>query len=264
MPFFCQVFTAGLLLSGAAAAQTRPVTRDTLPTAPVPNFTGPNRLQQLYDYYHSPSSKAKYPKSVPNSEPRPAATVRPNATPAPQQRLQPADIRIGVRGGVTYPVFRQAFSNYSPSVGFVGGLIAQKGTGRLSYQTELNYVRYVTRYRDDYSGRTRPTATDRVELPVLVKFTTGSTAGTHWFVNGGAYVSFVTSASLNGVKQPVVGNRVTAGIIAGVGTALKTRNGQFIVEARGLYQPGPVFSGNPLRAVLTQATLGYVVPLGGR
>lgn len=177
-------------------------------------------------------------------------------------------VRIGVRGGVTYPVYLEQEAGIDPTVGFVGGVVFNFGRGTLSFQPELNYARYGVKARNSFSNSTVNVAADVFEVPLLLKIASGSANSTRFFLNIGPYGAYASSASINGQKLSLdnLDGRFSFGAAAGVGAALKAGPGHLTVELRGQYLLGNTESqlNTDSRVINTQATLGYMIPLGGR
>ncbi len=300
----------GLLLSGLAAAQNRPAAQPqsttmsstsilrsggadtTAPAAPAPRdpVSEGRRLQRLYDEYHGVNKKstATTPSSVSTSTasrptpPPTSPTTQPTTTRtesrAMSTRPNRADermsrVRIGVRGGVTYPVYLERYVglDLDPVIGFVGGLVLNVGAGKVSFQPEINYSRIC--FNSTSTGIppagsiSLRRASDRFEVPLFVKFATGSYAGSRFFVNVGPYGSYLSSVSTEGrnASLDATGGRFGFGAAAGIGTLIKAGPGHVSVEVRGLYDMGNTDQGFvDSRVIVSQATLGYVIPLGGR
>lgn len=279
--------TVGMLAMGTAQSQTQSTTDSTNATTITGQSSGqpaaaaPNRRQELYDQYHGITKK---PASLTSVE----LTTRPTNQPASQPVTSvPADgaerplssdvstsaVRIGVRGGATYPVYLETFTgDVDPTVSFVGGFVVNVGKGTFSFQPELNYARYAFKRSDlSFGGSTTNTfAVDRFEVPLLLKIASGSVNSTRFFLHVGPYGAYVAGASLNGQKISLDGStgRFTFGAAAGIGAAFKAGSGHFTLELRGLYDLGDGDNGvgvNAASRVLnTQATVGYMFPLGGR
>ncbi|MBC3788427.1 porin family protein [Spirosoma utsteinense] len=269
-------------IMSVAQSQTRPATRSaTKPTgrvtttAPVqspgqPAVTrttstsaAPNRQQELYDQYHSVTKK---PATTITNAPVAQSTI-----PAKQPTLsdgRTARVRIGVRGGVSYLVFLENEFNADPTVGFVGGFVATIGQGTLSFQPEFNYARYAFTVETPVLNSTNTVALNRFELPLLLKISSGSANSTRFFLNVGPYGAYSSSSSINGQNVSLDGtaNRFSYGAATGVGVAVKAGPGHLTLELRGLYQLGDTDSGfnTDSRTINTQATVGYMIPLGRR
>ncbi len=264
---------------------TSPSTTRTTSTTTIPTNT--NRQQELYDEYHGITKKPAMPTSAPAvvSTPveAPARTEsrRKTSTSTPvesaemtsrPQRIDPAGspsasgVRIGLRGGVTYPFFTEKLVGVDPAVGFVGGLTFNFGAGKVSFQPELNYTRYSTKVTA--FNFTDTEAIDALEVPLFLKFSSGTYAGNRFFLNVGPYAAYTLSTSTNGKKESLDGakNRFGFGAAAGVGMALKAGPGHVTIEVRGLYPLGNTDAGfsTDSKTIFGQGTLGYIFPLGGR
>lgn len=266
-----------LLTTGSAFAQMSGTA--TKPTA----TTSTNRQQELYDQYHGVTKKTTTTT---------APTASPAATPVQPQRqasgsysstqsttidtrpqrvsadVNTSGVRIGARGGVTNLFFLedQPFDKWT--LGFVGGLTFNFGTGTVSFQPEVNYARYSVKLKPNSLGFDLKAAADFIEVPLLLKISSGSYAGSRFFVNVGPYGSYLASRSTNGKKESLTGEkgRFGYGAAAGVGTALKAGPGHVIVEVRGMYPFGDSEAGfsTDSKTILSQGTVGYSFPLGGR
>ncbi len=241
----------------------------------------PNRQQELYDQYHGINKKATTP-SIPGDRPTtsqtnsnattsqsaPAQTAsQSNKTNSYSQSRNPSAVRIGIRGGVTYPFYIEKVPGVKANLGFVGGITFNFGAGALSFQPEINYVRYGAKSSNNFYGDITG-AQDRLEVPLLLKFSTGSYVGNRFFVNVGPYGAYITGESLNGKQYSVEGleGRFSYGAAAGIGAAIKAGPGHATAELRGLYQLGDTANGFDAntKVVLPQLTLGYIFPLGRR
>ncbi|GAB3224065.1 hypothetical protein GCM10027423_59710 [Spirosoma arcticum] len=181
-----------------------------------------------------------------------------------------SNVRIGVRGGLTRLIYLDRLPpiNADPTLSFVGGFVFNFGRGVLSFQPELNYSRYALKNTAG-GGSSLTQATDRFEVPLLLKIASGSVNGNQFFINVGPYGAYLSSASLNGQKQSLDGSggRFSFGAVAGIGAALKAGQGQVVLELRGLYGLGNVANdivfNSTYNVLNAQATVGYVFPLGG-
>lgn len=293
MKSFFALLAAGMLAAGTAQSQTPSVTKPASATAanrysvrppatPVsPATTSPNRQQELYDQYHGVS---KRPSSITPTPPAGESADRPGSQPVASAPVGGAErpvsldastsgVRIGIRGGVTFPAYLEKQLAVDPTAGFVGGFVFQFGRGTFSFQPELNYARYAgktTIGQGTIAESTINVAQDRFEVPLLLKIASGSVNGTRFFLNLGPYGAYASSASLNGQKVALDGatGRFSVGAAAGVGVALKAGPGHVTFEVRGLYQLGNTGKGVTVntdsRVINTQATVGYLFPLGGR
>ena len=290
----------GLFVAGAVQAQTRPTT--TSPTKPAsstaanrysvrppatsasPTPVSPNRQQELYDQYHGVSKKSVAPTpsstapmerqavSRPASRPAPATPTAPVATVA--ERPVSSDgstsgVRIGIRGGITrYVLLEKSGGIIDPAIGFVGGVVFNVGRGTLSFQPELNYARYGMKINDPFTNTTLTLNSDQFEVPLFLKIASGSVNSTRFFVNIGPYGAYTSSVSVNGQKGSLEGvpGRFSFGAAAGVGAALKAGPGHVTFELRGLYELGTSDRkiSTDSKTILSQATVGYMFPLGGR
>ena len=265
----------GLLPVGLAVAQNNstPSNRSsvrppaTRPAAADAQNTTPNRQQELYDQYHGVNKKTTPPTTTAapatsRIESQPDAVA--NRPELPSASGSTSGFRIGLRGGVTYLVYTEKATGVDPTVGFVGGLTFNLGAGAISFQPEINYARYSI--KSSLSSVT--VASDRIEVPLFLKLSTGTYNGSRFFLNVGPYGTYLASASLNGKKISLEGveGRISYGAAAGIGAALKAGPGHLTVEVRGYYQLGDNNkpSSGTSTTIPAQATLGYLFPLGGR
>ena len=298
MKSFIAFLSVGMLLTGTAQSQTQSTANPANPTStttPSPASTTattgqssvgtaapavlpapmtPSRRQELYDEHHGITRKRAAPVT-PSGQPtsRPTSQSTPSGPAYEAERSLSSDgsassVRIGIRGGVTYPIYVDDAAVTDPTLGFVGGFVFQFGRGTLSFQPELNYARYAAKSRDSFSGLTINVAQDRFEVPLLLKIATGSVNTSRFFVNVGPYGAYASGASINGQKVSLdnSGNRFSFGAAAGVGAALKAGPGHVVIELRGLYElsntNGSVNTDS--KPIYTQATVGYMFPLGGK
>jgi hypothetical protein len=260
--------------SVSSATSARPAIAAPAPSTVSQTAASPNRQQELYDQYHGVSKKTAGPAPVttPTAERAASRSTTSATTPLSKQPLssdgRQSGFRIGVHGGITYPVDIEKMAGIEPSVGFIGGLVANAGAGTVSFQTELNYARYTFKVQNVSGPSGISGAVDQFIVPLLVKFSSGSVSTNRFFLNVGPYGAYVSSASINGQKISLadVSNRFRFGAAAGVGAALKTGPGHLSVELRGLYELGDSEAGfnTDAKTVYPQFTIGYLMPLGGR
>lgn len=285
------VLAVGMFATGTAQSQTQSTTNPASTTATAsrplvrppatsaaPEAASPNRRQELYDQYHG-----FVKKPGPLAPATPAPTEREASRPASQSvPLEPVSrierplssdmnasgVRIGIRGGATLPVYLETVTGTEPVVSFVGGFVVQFGRGTVSFQPELNYARYAVKSAEPFDNVFISVATDRFEVPLLLKIASGSVNSSRFFVNVGPYGAYASSSSVNGQKLSLdgAGGRLSYGAAAGVGTALKVGMGHVTLELRGLYELGTTDNGinTDSKTILSQATVGYMFPLGGR
>ena len=121
---------------------------------------------------------------------------------------------------------------------------------------------------DPFTNTTLTLNSDQFEVPLFLKIASGSVNSTRFFVNIGPYGAYTSSVSVNGQKGSLEGvpGRFSFGAAAGVGVALKAGPGHVTVELRGLYELGTSDRkiGTDSKTILSQATVGYMFPLGGR
>ena len=250
--------------------------------AQVTTTQTPNRRQELYDQYNSYSTKpastagVSVPvKTAPMMESQQSSVDNPVVPPtdaANENQRQPttvagrSGIRIGFRGGVTHLAFTDTRPTATPGLGFVGGITLTLGKGAVSFQPEVNYARYTVKNNSIFGANTQ--AVDLVEVPLLLKISTGTYAGNRFFINVGPYASYAASSSVDGKKVDVsnMNGRFGFGAAAGIGVALKAGPGHVTIEGRALYSLGNSYNGfnANTNTILGQATLGYILPLGSR
>ena len=274
----CSFLVMVVLPIGFSVAQTSGTT-----TTQPSSTSSTNRRQELYDQYHGVTKKTT--STSPINTPAPVSTTN---APQPQNNTytnsQPvttvnqsrsaitepgtSGVRIGLRGGVTYSFFTEQQPLLKPDIGFVGGLVFNFGAGTLSFQPEVNYARYGLKLTDDFTGISVKGAADVIEVPLLLKISSGTYAGHRFFVNVGPYGSYLASISANGKKQSIDSsiNRFAFGAALGLGAALKAGPGHITIEARGLYSFGDTKNGfsTDSKSVNSQLTIGYSFPLGSR
>lgn len=259
-----------LLPIGLSVAQSR----STTPTSTTTSGST-NRLQDLYDEHHGITRKKPNTASAPSSKPAPTRPEQKPSEPAYDQSTA-ADrevangslsrTRIGIRGGVTYPFFLEKAAGIDPVPGFVGGLTFNFGSGKVSFQPEVNYTRYTQ--KENAFGFSVKNGVDALEVPLFLKISSGTYAGNRFFVNVGPYAAYALSSSVDGktVSLKNEKGRLGFGAAAGVGAALKAGPGHVTIEVRGLYPLGNTDGGfnTDLKTIFGQGTLGYIFPLGGR
>lgn len=263
-------FTLNLLTLSYCLAQTRPANKSTTPATTPANT---NRLQQLYDEHHgitkkpaatAPATSRPKPQAGTSVTPQPAPTV----SQKPDLRIngKPSGTRIGLRAGVTYPFFTELQTGIDPAIGFVGGVAFTFGARTVAFQPEINYTRYsqkVTAF-----NFTSTESFDVLEVPLFLKLSSGSYAGSRFFLNIGPYAAYAMSESVDGKAMSLNGTkgRLGFGAGAGVGAAVKAGPGHITLEVRGLYPLGDTYNGfsTDSKTIFGQGTVGYIVPLGGR
>lgn len=240
--------------------------------------TKPNRQQELYDEHNgiktktkpftpetTDSQRNKSQRSRDEDEKQSAGKMAESVDVSAADNV--SNVRIGVRGGVTYPVYTQKVASIEPQLGFVGGLTFNFGHKTLSFQPEVNYTRYAVK-SDDGFGFVSSEASDVLEVPLFLKISSGTYAGNRFFVNVGPYASYLASVSSEGKKSDLsrAKGRFGFGAAAGIGTALKAGPGHVTLEVRGLYPLGDFDNGfsTDTKVIFGQATVGYIFPLGGR
>ena len=290
MKAFFALLAVGMIATGTAQSQTQSVTKPANatatnrysvrpPTTPASATTSPNRQQELYDQYHGVS---KRPSSVTPTPPAGQPAVRPVAQPVASAPVDGAErpvsldgsrsgVRIGFRGGITRLVYldRLPDINADPTVSFVGGFVFNFGQGTLSFQPELNYARYALKNTNG-SGSPLTQAINQFEVPLMLKIASGPVNTTRFFLNIGPYGAYTSSINLNGQNESLdnATGRFSFGATAGIGAAVKVGQGHLTFEIRTLYRLSNAANGiafnTEYRALNTQATVGYMIPLGGR
>ncbi|WP_080058765.1 porin family protein [Spirosoma aerolatum] len=275
------------LTSQLSLAQSGTTNRAT--TQPNSRTVVTNRQQELYDQYHGISKKpssstpaaattATTNRAAPE-QPTVSTTTQPPAVDAPRKAMTretmtrperialdgtSSSFRLGARGGVTYPFYTEKIAGIEAQAGFTGGVVLNFGKGTISFQPEVNYTRYTQRVTDLFA-QTVNVATDFIEVPLFLKISSGTYAGSRFFVNIGPYGSYLSSASIDGKKRDVSNTpgRFGFGGAAGIGAALKAGPGHVTIEVRGLY-PLSDTDGNfstDSKIVWGQGALGYIFPL---
>ena len=280
----------------ARSSTTKPISAPTVTrssmvrpaaTSPAPTAAPTNNQQSQYDQYHGVTKKPASASAVsvapngsqasrPTTKPAPAASSP--TTPAERTASRPvtsssnragnsSGIRIGVRGGATYPVYTEKLVGANSAVGFVGGLVFNLGRGTFSFQPELNYARYTVNTDDGTGSPAVSVSADQLEVPLFLKIASGSANSSRFFLNIGPYGAYLSGASINGRRVTLDGStgRVSFGAAAGVGAALKAGPGHVTIELRGLYELGNTDTkfNTDSRVVNAQASVGYMIPLGG-
>ncbi|QMW01110.1 porin family protein [Spirosoma foliorum] len=273
-----KLFSSILVLTFLAASSTMGQTGSGNTTA------SPNRQQELYDQYHGINKKTTTNNTAPTTMDRakqreqaptktkpavvttltqPTETASLNRSKKIADTNTPSGVRIGIRGGVTYPVFTETVAGVDPEIGFIGGLTFNFGSGNVSFQPEINYARYANKVTNFITYKN---AIDYLEVPLFLKFSTGTYAGNRFFLNVGPYANYALSASQDGKKQSLDGakGRFGFGAGAGVGAAIKAGPGHVTIEVRGLYSLGDTDNGfnTDSKTIFGQGTLGYIFPLG--
>ena len=240
-----------------------------------------NRMQDLYDEHHGITKKKPGTASSTSEKTAPTRSKRETGeSPADQSTAgmsqstrkatdgSTSRTRIGVRGGVTYPFYLEKVAGVGvdPGLGFVGGLTFNFGSGKVSFQPEINYTRYIQKV--NAFGLSIKEGSDALEVPLFLKISSGTYAGNRFFLNVGPYASYAMSNSEDGKKVSLDGTkgRFGFGAAAGVGAAIKAGPGHVTIEVRGLYPLGNTDDGfnTNSKTIFGQGTLGYSFPLGGR
>lgn len=275
------------MTGSATTAVPQAVTTTAVVTTAVVSTTATNpyRQQELYDEHHGITKKPATASAplAPNrggtssrprrteSDAKPATSTEVAATQTKSSDPASAEgstsrVRIGLRGGVTYPYNFDSDIVGDPALSFVGGVVFNFGSGTFSFQPEINYARYAG--KATAFGTTITAAADQLEVPLLLKIASGNANSTRFFVNIGPYASYALNISFNGKTESLSGTegRFGFGGAAGLGVALKAGPGHLTIEARGLYPLGNTADGfnTDSKTILGQGTLGYVFPLGGR
>jgi hypothetical protein len=202
-------------------------------------------------------------------KPVPPRTVPIQVASYPPAAFRPTSrYHIGIRAGITYPVYTGTLAGVTAIAGFSGGITLLVGTGHLAFQPELNYTRYAARNTSALGNRLVG-ASDVVEVPFFLKISSGQITGNRFFVNIGPYLAYISSTSLNGKKTSLDGtgaDRFSSGFAAGAGMAIKAGPGHMTAELRGYLPFGDnnqPFTGT-LLTIPAQLTVGYTFPLGPR
>ncbi|WP_461089480.1 porin family protein [Spirosoma gilvum] len=282
-------FSIALLTSQLSFAQSGTTNQAT--TQPNSRTVVTNRQQELYDQYHGITKKpatsapvavttATNNRRVTEQQAASSSTTQPPVADEPRKAMtretmtRPERIaldgtssgfRIGFRGGVTYPFYTEKVIGIDPAVGFTGGVVLNFGKGSISFQPEVNYTRYSQKIKDSFSTDIYSIARDYLEVPLFLKISSGTYAGSRFFVNIGPYGSYLASASSDGKKTNISNSsgRFEFGGALGIGAALKAGPGHFTIEARGLYPLGDTDGGfnTDSKIVWGQGAVGYIFPL---
>ena len=125
-----------LLAGPLSFAQTRPASPPATTGRPATGSsdTSPRRQQDLYDQYNNVNKKPASPStpSSPASGRFGSTTSSGSAVDQPAQTSSDGNtsaFRIGIRGGVTYPIFLEKSPLLEPAYGFVGGDCVSVGSG---------------------------------------------------------------------------------------------------------------------------------------
>ena len=271
-----------LMLTGGCFAQTQPTsttqsTRTGNSTGKVPaSGITPRNQQELYDQYNGVNKKPTQIQGQENAPTsgrfggKPAATGVTGATAESAPAAtggNTSGFRIGIRGGVTQSYFLESRPLIERKYSFVGGLVFQLGAGAVSFQPEINYAR-ISYAVGGFGANPITTTSDQIQVPLFIKFATGSVDGTRLFLNVGPYGAYAYSANIGGSKVSLDGTdgRISYGAAAGVGVMVKAGPGHVTLEARGLYQLGDNSkpSTGDQKTIFAQGTIGYMIPIGGR
>lgn len=290
-----------------SATGTKPAGSVTKPASTAPAATpaatttsgegSENRLQKMYDEYHgvNQSKPGATTPAKPGTTGNPAPASRPaTTTPAPAPSAvamsdDEAGFHVGFRAGASYllPLETVTGAKLGSEVGYVGGLVLNFGRGLFSFQPEINYSQQ--KIKATASGTnldlTVTGIENRIEVPLLLKFSFGEPAATRFFVNVGPYGAYTLSGRTKGTllgvpfddKVTFNGSegRISYGAAGGLGVALPLGPGHLTVEARALYHIGdnspkvstptsPTEDPSTIKRALLQGTIGYLIPIGGR
>lgn len=155
---------------------------------------------------------------------------------------------------------------------FQGGLAAKLALGGfLALQPEILYTQSTTKYfgQNQNSRITRSS----VDVPILFRFSFGNT--TQFFINAGAQASYALDTKTKRPGQPEqtleyetddFNHRTGYGAAGGMGIAINSHYGQFMIEARGYYPMGDFANGwmnQPENRMLNVGlSIGYLGRLG--
>lgn len=188
--------------------------------------------------------------------------------------------------------------------GLVANLALGEGRFSLQPEVNFSQRRVRADYTSQGITLTANVYTNRLEVPVLLKATFGDATSSRprFFVYGGPYgayaleerykaniISYGTlSNSLRSIADALVnnlntnkatytssGDRLSYGVAGGLGVAFGLGPGQLTLEGRSLYELGrskpvdPTGTGigtrlNETKYMLLQASVGYLIPIGGR
>lgn len=155
---------------------------------------------------------------------------------------------------------------------FQGGLAAKLALGGfLALQPEILYTQSTTKYfRQNQNSRITRSS---VDVPILFRFSFGNT--TQFFINAGAQASYALDTKTKTPGQPEqtlvyekddFNHRTGYGAAGGMGVAINSHYGQFMIEARGYYPMGDFANGwlnQPENRMLNVGlSIGYLGRLG--
>ncbi|WP_019990295.1 porin family protein [Rudanella lutea] len=203
-----------------------------------------------------------------------------------------AAFRIGLRGGGNYvlPLESVEGATYQNTFGYHGGLVFNIGRGMITFQPEVNYSQISVKAGASIQGFNLSVQgiNNRVEVPLLVKASFGDPDRARFFVNAGPYAAYILSSRLKASLGPFGDidekvtfegseGRISYGLAGGLGVAIPLGPGHLTIEGRGLYELGdnaknmtvdptiPVDTDVQNTKYLTlQASIGYLIPIGGR
>ncbi len=281
-----------------AGSVTKPASTAPAATPAATNTTGEgseNRLQKMYDEYHgvNQSKPGAATPAKPGTTGKPAPGSRSATTtpaPAPSAVAMSDDepgFHIGLRAGASYllPLETVTGAKLGSEVGYVGGLVLNFGRGLFSFQPEINYSQQKIKASSTTVNISVTGIENRIEVPLLLKFSFGEPSATRFFVNVGPYGAYTLSGQTKGTllgvpySDKVTFNgsegRISYGAAGGLGIALPLGPGHLTVEARALYHIGdntpksttptsPTEDPSTIKRALLQGTIGYMIPIGGR
>jgi hypothetical protein len=160
----------------------------------------------------------------------------------------------------------------------------------ITFQPEVNYSQISVKAGASIQGFNLSVQgiNNRVEVPLLVKASFGDSDRARFFVNAGPYAAYILSSRLKASLGPFGDidekvtfegseGRISYGLAGGLGVAIPLGPGHLTIEGRGLYELGdnaknmsvdptiPVDTDVQNTKYLTlQASIGYLIPIGGR
>lgn len=211
------------------------------------------------------------------ARPKPLIDPLPTSSTGPRRskRTNGTGFQIGLRGGIDYVTYikDKPGVDFSRDVLGHGGLVLNTGGRTVSFQPEFIYNRIALKFSD--SGGTVKSSAGQLEVPLLLKFATGSPASSRFFIVLGPYAGYALSNkstvtlggqtyTFSGAASGTFRDRFNYGATAGLGVAIPAGRGQFTLEARGLLPLGTVDEFRTGSALILQGSIGYLFSLGGR
>ncbi|GAA4451684.1 hypothetical protein GCM10023189_13860 [Nibrella saemangeumensis] len=214
-------------------------------------------------------------------------TIQSPPAPTTRQAITDRRISIGLRAGRNWGTVSRADIDNLPGAqpeyapGFHGGFIMNIGGPVFSIQPEILFNQYNFRYSINQTTNTgfAEGNINMIDVPVLLKASFGS-SNARFFLNAGPYGTFFINGKVNGrvsvgsrefslsgpIERENFGKRFGYGVTGGLGLALRLGPGDLLLEGRYNYLAGYAQEDNTekTKAKLFMASLGYLIPLGGR